>query len=138
VTVGWQWADPVVGLAITVAILAVLRQAAREIYRRLMDAVDPALVDQVEQTLRATPGVLGVGQVRLRWIGHSLRAECEVIVGHDLSVIEAHRVAEEAEHRLLHDVARLTSAIVHADPFEHDGTDQHELTGHHGPPRTDG
>jgi divalent metal cation (Fe/Co/Zn/Cd) transporter len=56
------------------------RQAAREIYRRLMDAVDPALVDQVEQTLRAMPGVLGVGQVRLRWIGHHLRAECEVVV----------------------------------------------------------
>jgi cation diffusion facilitator family transporter len=59
VAAGWEWADPVVGLVITVAILAVLRQAAREIYRRLMDAVDPALIDQVEQTLRATPGVLG-------------------------------------------------------------------------------
>src|SRR5262249_3565962 len=39
VALGWDWADPVVGLVITVAILAVLRQAAREIYRRLMDAV---------------------------------------------------------------------------------------------------
>src|SRR6202011_5265894 len=78
--VGWDWADPVVGLLITVAILAVLRQAGREIYRRLMDAVDPALLDQAEQTLRATPGVLGVGQVRLRWVGLRLRAECEVIV----------------------------------------------------------
>ena len=69
VALGWDWADPVVGLLITVAILAVLRQAGREIYRRLMDAVDPALLDQAEQTLRATPGVLGVGQVRLRWVG---------------------------------------------------------------------
>ena len=41
VAVGWDWADPIVGLLITVAILAVLRQAAREIYRRLMDAVRP-------------------------------------------------------------------------------------------------
>src|SRR5262252_3028304 len=38
VAIGWDWADPVVGLLITVVILAVLRQAAREIYRRLMDA----------------------------------------------------------------------------------------------------
>src|SRR6266571_6707303 len=53
VALGWDWADPVIGLLITVAILAVLRQAAREIYRRLMDAVDPALVDQSEQTLRS-------------------------------------------------------------------------------------
>jgi cation diffusion facilitator family transporter len=93
VALGWDWADSVVGLVITVAILAVLRQAAKEIYRRLMDAVDPALVDQVEQTLRATSGVLGVGQVRLRWIGHQLGAECEVIVDAGASAIQAHRVA---------------------------------------------
>ncbi len=49
VALGWNWADPVVGLVITVAILAVLYQAAREVWRRLMDAVDPALVDQARQ-----------------------------------------------------------------------------------------
>src|SRR5215469_3061344 len=78
VAIGWRWADPVVGLLITIAILAVLRQAAREIYRRLMDAVDPAVVDQAERVLAATPGVLGVGHVRMRCTGHQLRAECEV------------------------------------------------------------
>ena len=51
---GWRWADPVVGLAITAAILVVLAGAARQVYRRLMDAVDPALVDTVEETLRET------------------------------------------------------------------------------------
>jgi cation diffusion facilitator family transporter len=34
--IGWAWADPVTGLLIMVAILAVLRQAALEICRRLM------------------------------------------------------------------------------------------------------
>ena len=131
VAIGWNWADPVVGLLITVAILAVLRQAAREIYRRLMDAVDPALVDQAEQTLRATPGVLGVGQVRLRWIGHQLRAECEVLVDPSASAIAAHQVAVDAEHALLHAVPRLTAALVHADPQPQDGTDYHaELASH--------
>jgi cation diffusion facilitator family transporter len=129
--VGWDWADPAVGLVITVAILAVLRQAAREIYRRLMDAVDPALVDQVEQTLRATPGVLGVGQVRLRWIGHQLRAECEVIVDADASAIAAHQVAVDAEHRLLHTLPRLAAALVHADPQPRGDADYHaELASH--------
>src|SRR5215469_8901509 len=131
VAIGWDWADPVVGLLITVAILAVLRQAAREIYRRLMDAVDPALVGQVEQTLRATPGVLGVGQVRLRWIGHQLRAECEVIVDPSASAVAAHQAAVDAEHALLHAVPRLTAALVHADPQPQEGTDYHaELASH--------
>jgi cation diffusion facilitator family transporter len=128
---GWDWADPVVGLLITVAILAVLRQAAREIYRRLMDAVDPALVGQAEQTLRATPGVLGVGQVRMRWIGHQLRAECEVIVDAGASVIEAHQVAVSAEHDLLHALPRLTAALVHADPQPRDGADHHAALAPH-------
>jgi cation diffusion facilitator family transporter len=131
VALGWEWADPVVGLAITVAILAVLRQAAREIYRRLMDAVDPALVDQVEQTLRATPGVLGVGQVRLRWIGHQLRAECEVIVDAGASAIQAHQAAVNAEHNLLHALPRLSAALVHADPQPQGGADHHAALASH-------
>jgi cation diffusion facilitator family transporter len=131
VAAGWDWADPAVGLLITLAILAVLRQAAREIYRRLMDAVDPELVDQTEQTLRATPGVLDVGQVRLRWIGHQLRAECEVVVDAAASAIQAHQVAVDAEHNLLHAVPRLTAALVHADPQAPAGADHHAVLAPH-------
>src|SRR5262249_16226490 len=131
VALGWDWADPVVGLLITVAILAVLRQAARELYRRLMDAVDPALVDQVEHTLRATPGVLGVGQVRLRWIGHQLRAECEVIVDAGASAVHAHQVAVNAEHNLLHALPRLAAALVQADRHAQKGTDHHAALASH-------
>lgn len=131
VAAGWNWADPAVGLLITVAILAVLRQAAREIYRRLMDAVDPELVDQTEQTLRDTHGVLDVGQVRLRWIGHQLRAECEVVVDAAASAIEAHQVAVDAEHNLLHAVPRLTAALVHADPQDPAGADHHAVLAPH-------
>ena len=131
VAIGWDWADPVVGLLITVAILAVLRQAAREIYRRLMDAVDPGLVDQVERTLRATPGVLGVGQARLRWIGHHLRAECEVVVDAGASAVQAHQVAVNVEHNLLHELPRLAAALVHADPQAQEGTDHHSILASH-------
>jgi cation diffusion facilitator family transporter len=128
---GWEWADPAVGLLITLAILAVLRQAATAIWRRLMDAVDPALLDQAEQSLRATPGVLGVGQVRLRWVGHRLRAECEVIVDASASVVEAHQVAVSAEHALEHALPHLSAALVHADPQPRDGADYHATLAHH-------
>jgi len=131
VALGWDWADPVVGLLITVAILAVLRQAAREIYRRLMDAVDPALVGQAEQTLRATPGVLGTGQVRMRWIGHQIRAECEVIVDPGITAVQAHQVAVAAEHALLHAIPRLAAALVHADPQPDGGADPHRVLAPH-------
>ena len=133
VALGWDWADPVVGLLITLAILAVLRQAAIQIYRRLMDAVDPAIVDQAEQALRAAPGVLGVGQVRIRWIGHQLRAECEVIVDPASSAIRAHQVTVGAEHALLHAIPRLSAALVHADPQPAAGASYHDALAPHRP-----
>lgn len=58
---GFPLADPVVGLLITGAIVFVLRDAAREVFRRVMDAVDPALVDAAESALREVPGVRGWG-----------------------------------------------------------------------------
>jgi divalent metal cation (Fe/Co/Zn/Cd) transporter len=85
-------------------------------------------VDQVEEVLARTPGVIAVGDVRVRWIGHQLRAEAEVVVGEDLSVTEGHAIAVEAEHRLLHQVKRLTAAFIHADP---EGPGHHVLTAHH-------
>jgi cation diffusion facilitator family transporter len=133
VALGWHWADPAVGLLITAAILFVLRDAAREVYRRLMDAVDPATVDAVEATLRATPGVLDVGALHVRWLGHQMRAECAIVVDTHLSVLAAHEIAVDAEHRLIHRVPRLMGALVHADPAPHNGTDHHEpLSDHHG------
>ncbi|HKD89006.1 MAG TPA: cation diffusion facilitator family transporter [Streptosporangiaceae bacterium] len=132
VALGWRWADPVVGLIITVAILTVLRQAAREVFRRLMDAVDPALVDRAETTLRGVPGVRDVGEVRLRWIGHQLRAECQIVISSDCSAVQAHAVAVMAEHSLLHALPRLGAALVHADPEPGvPGEDFHALLASH-------
>ncbi len=131
VAAGFERADPIVGIAITVAILAVLRSAAREVLRRLMDAVDPDLVDEAELALTHVPGVQRVGRVRLRWIGHALHAEVDIVVDMDLSVADGHAIAEAARHALLHDVPRLTDATLHADPCGHDNRDPHEATAHH-------
>ncbi|MFJ2832330.1 cation diffusion facilitator family transporter [Streptomyces sp. NPDC087263] len=129
---GWQLADPLVGLAITAAILLVLRDAAREVFRRVMDAVDPAMVDRAEEALREVPGVHGVGELRLRWIGHRLRAEVAVVVDGEVSVRRAHDIAVEAEHALLHAVPKLTAALVHADPAPAPGeSDPHLPLAHH-------
>jgi cation diffusion facilitator family transporter len=128
VGLGWNQADPVVGLLITLAILSVLRDAARQVYRRLMDAVDESLVEEVERVLESTPGVRRAGTVRVRWIGHTLRAEAEVVLDPSLSLVQAHDIAVEAEHRLLHEEKRLTAAFIHPDP---DHPEAHDARAHH-------
>jgi cation diffusion facilitator family transporter len=131
VAAGWRLADPIVGLLITVAILFVLKGAARDIYRRLMDGVEPALVDDVNRVLLSVPGVQAVDSVRIRWVGHELRAEAEIISDADLSLAAAHDIAEEAHHRLLHDISRLAQVTIHSSPCGHDGRDHHAATSHH-------
>jgi len=131
VAAGWRLADPVVGLLITVAILFVLKDAARDIYRRLMDSVEPGLVDDVRRVLGTVPGVQAVEAVQIRWLGHELRAEADVTSDADLSLADAHAIAEEAHHRLLHDIRRLGHVTIHTSPCGHDGRDHHAATAHH-------
>ena len=131
VMAGFPLADPIVGLLITLAILVVLRGAARDIYRRLMDAVEPELVERAERTLLDVSGVLAVESVRLRWIGHRLRAEVGLVVDQSLSLWAAHDVAVEAKHQLLHHVPKLDDATVHVSPRAVDGRDPHERLAHH-------
>ncbi|MFC4950124.1 cation diffusion facilitator family transporter [Pseudonocardia sp. GCM10023141] len=131
VMVGFPLADPIIGVVITIAILFVLRGAARDIYRRLMDAVDPALVDSAESTLRAVPNVLAVDELRLRWIGHRLRAEVGISVDPRLGIIDAHDIAIAAEHALVHGVPKLVAATVHVSPRDTPGQDHHAALAHH-------
>ncbi|MCT7361549.1 cation diffusion facilitator family transporter [Mycolicibacterium llatzerense] len=116
VALGYPLADPIVGLIITVAILAVLRTAVRDVFRRLLDGVDPALVDTAERSLAAEPGVRSVHSVRMRWMGHRLHADVELDLDPDLSLAQAHRIAHDAEHHLVHAVPKLTTALIHAYP----------------------
>ena len=119
---GFPLADPIVGLLITVAILAVLRTAVRDVFRRLLDAVDPELVDAAEAALAAEPGVTAVRSVKMRWIGHRIHADAELDIDPATSLTEAHRIAHEAEHTLTHAVPKLSSALIHAYPA---ATDTH-------------
>ena len=116
VALGFPLADPIIGLVITVAILAVLRTAVRDIFRRLMDAVDPTLVDSAEVALAAEPGVTAVRSVKMRWIGHRLHADAELDIDPATSLSDAHRIAHDAEHTLTHAVPKLSTALIHAYP----------------------
>jgi cation diffusion facilitator family transporter len=116
VGLGWRQADPIIGLLITLAILAVLRSATRQVGARLMDAVDPDLVDQARAAVTSVAGIDHIHELRIRWIGHTLRAEVDISVPADLNITQAHDLAHHAEAHLLARVPRLTAATVHASP----------------------
>jgi cation diffusion facilitator family transporter len=131
VALGFQRADALAGLLIAVAILVILRSAAQGVFHRLMDAVSPNVVEQIETVLRAIEGVEHADDVRVRWIGHRLRAEIEMTVNHSLTIVEGHDVAVSAHHALLHEIPNLAEAIVHANPSSMPGRDHHAKLVHH-------
>ena len=113
---GFPAADPIVGLGIAGAIGIVLVYAARDVFGRLLDRVDPDLIDRAAAVLADQPGVRGVRRVRMRWVGHQLEADAELDVDPSLSLTDAHSVAHNAEHELGHSIPKLGSVIVHAYP----------------------
>ena len=128
---GLRVADPIAGLVISVAILAVLRHAAVDVFRRLMNGVDPALVDRIEARAAATPGVRGVRRTQVRWEGHRLWADLAVNVDADLAVADAHTIAHDVEHDLIHHVEHLYGVAVHVEPDPSTADETHERNHHH-------
>jgi cation diffusion facilitator family transporter len=128
---GFRLVDPLIGLAISVAILFIVKDSAVAMWHRLMDAVDPALVGEVEHTAGHVAGVEAVMGVRLRWVGHVLQAEVQVIVDEDLPTRESHRIAGEVGHALFHALPRLADVGVRIAPCGHSGGEIQHHTVHH-------
>jgi cation diffusion facilitator family transporter len=129
---GYPMVDPLIGLVITVAILFVLKDAVRQVWRRLMDAIEPELLDRAEAAAAKADGVLAVSEMRARWLGHSIVAEARIVAEADVPLTEAHAIAERVRHAMLHAVPKLADVIVHVDPPDVDGTDAaHDGLRHH-------
>jgi len=116
VLAGYPLADPIVGLLITIAILVVLKGAIAEVFTRLLDGVDPVVFELAERSLQATPGVVKVHALRLRWVGHQIRAETDIAVDSRLDLRTAHDIAHRAEDSLRREVPKLSQATVHVGP----------------------
>jgi divalent metal cation (Fe/Co/Zn/Cd) transporter len=86
----------------------------------MMDAVDPHLIDEITRAATQVPGVLGVHDVRARWVGRELVAVMHVDCDENATLKDAHSVVDHVAHEVEHAVpaARIE---VHMDP----GTDPH-------------
>ncbi|WP_239539606.1 cation diffusion facilitator family transporter [Microbacterium sp. B35-04] len=83
VLLGFPLADPIVGLVIAAAIFVLLIGTVRSVGRRLLDGVEPELVDRAEHALEHVEGIARIDRVRLRWVGHRLQGDALVAVKAD-------------------------------------------------------
>lgn len=121
VLLGFPLADPIIGLLIAISILVLLWGTVKSIGARLMDAVDPGLIDRVEHALEHTTGVTGIHDVKLRWVGHRLIGSA--VVATDASTLhDATHVAEHAYEHVRADLRNLDDFVVTPVAGEHVGS----------------
>ena len=130
VWLGYPLADPIVGLLITVAIFRIIIESGKAVFTRLLDGVDPEVIEEIKRAVNHAPGVHEVSEVRVRWSGHWLHAEVSVAVSPELSVEKGHEIAKEVRHQLLHHLRYLSTATIHIDPVNASGEDHHRISEH--------
>ena len=84
--IGLPILDPIVGVVIALAIVGITWNAIKAIWYRMMDAVDPHLVEHVEAHLLALDGVASIERLRLRWVGHRMYGVLAVALAEDMTL----------------------------------------------------
>ncbi len=130
VWLGYPLADPIIGLVIAAAIFRIVWDSSKTVFARLLDGVDPEIVDEIRHAVHHTSGVCAITEVRVRWIGHRLSAELNIAVDPDLSVEEGHVIAKEVRHQLMHHLQYLSNVTIHVDPATASGEDYHRISEH--------
>lgn len=118
VMAGFERADAIAGLLIAVAIAGILVNSLRLIVRRLMDGIEPEIIEKLTTAAASVDGVRSVGAVRARWLGHRMEGDAVITVDRTLSVDEGHLVAGQVEVALRAAVGNLdrVAVHVHAEP----------------------
>ena len=130
VWLGYPLADPIIGILMTLLILRIVWESAAAVFTRLLDGVDPEVVDKIRTEAKRTEGVEDVSEVRVRWLGHRMHAEVNLAVAEGLSVEQGHEIATSARHALLHNLKFLSGATIHIDPANASGEQYHRIEEH--------
>ena len=119
VWLGFERADPIAGIIVGIIILRILWSATRDVFWRLMDAVEPKHVDTIESVAIKVDGVLSINTCQVRWMGHRLRTDISIAVDSRFSVGESHSIGEVVQETLQRKVRFLDEVFVHVDPLDH-------------------
>ena len=116
--IGLPILDPIVGVVIALAIVGITWNAIKAIWYRMMDAVDPHLVEHVEEHVLGLNGVLALDTLRLRWVGHRMYGVAKVRVAADTSLAGGQAIVRAVQHEAGHVIPQLeelTVQLVEAD-----------------------
>lgn len=127
---GYPLADPVIGILVVMAILKIAWNSGTLVFTRLLDGIEPEVVDDIAHAVSHIPAVVDLTDVKVRWIGHRMHAELNITVEQAISVEDGHNIAKEVHHWLLHHLRYLATTTIHVDPADSSGITHHHIPEH--------
>lgn len=118
VSLGYPWADPVIGLVITAVLLKIVWESGQSVFTRLLDGVEPEFLEAVDHALDHIPTVQKTDHLKARWLGHRLYLELDVALEPDLSLVASQGVITEVETALKAELPYLGWVKVRGVPAE--------------------
>ena len=112
VWLGFPLADPIIGLGITIAIFKIVWDSVKTVFIRLLDGVEPEIIDEIEHAVSHVSKVQEITQIHARWVGHFLHAELSIKVDSKLIVEEMNKISEEVKHELKHHLPYLSRCTI--------------------------
>jgi cation diffusion facilitator family transporter len=104
---GFPIVDPIIGILIGIVIVFITWDASKQIWYRLMDAVDPHLVEHAEAVINEHPDVKSIQRLQMRWVGHQLYVETVLQVEGDWTLERMDEFRHHLAHHLEHTLPRL-------------------------------
>ncbi|RWB75359.1 MAG: cation transporter [Mesorhizobium sp.] len=125
VWLGYPLADPIIGLLITIAIFGIVWQSARSVLTRMLDGVEPRLVDEVHHAADHVAGIHRVVDAKARWLGHKLHVDVEIAVNDGLLLAAANNIAASLKTELFAHIPALDVATVRFAASKAEGGHHH-------------
>jgi cation diffusion facilitator family transporter len=121
VALGFELADPVIGLLISLAIFRIVWQSITAIGLRALDGVEEHVIDDIEKAVRDAGFVDELVDQRARWLGHSLRVELTVAMPPGTTVRRASAISGELRRTVMEKVQHVGHVAVEIVPTERPG-----------------
>ena len=112
VMLGFPIVDPIVGIGISITILFIVKDAAKAVWLRLIDGIEPEILAEIEHAPTHIEGVQRVHDVRARWVGHRVHSDIAIEVDPHLSVADADVLCTKVEQTMRDHVRLLGSVVV--------------------------
>jgi cation diffusion facilitator family transporter len=108
--------DPIIGVVIGIAIVGIAFSAVRKVFLRMMDGVEPSIVNRIEHFASTVDGVDKIVKLRAHWVGHRLFTEVTATMDETRTLVEGHSISQNIRKSLIDSIPAMGEVVVSLEP----------------------